>query len=101
MQVKYMSDHQNQNFLGVISGVTDWGIYVEIASNKCEGMVRLQDIKGDHYIFNKEEYAAIGARTKISYQLGDEVYVRVKKADLVKKQLDFDLLGHKEDVLIN
>ena len=101
MQVKYMSDHQNQNFLGVISGVTDWGIYVEIVSNKCEGMVRLQDIKGDHYIFNKDEYAAIGDRTKTSYQLGDEVYVRVKKADLVRKQLDFDLLGHKEDVLIN
>ena len=101
MQVKYMSDHQNQNFLGVISGVTDWGIYVEIISNKCEGMVRLQDIKGDHYVFNKEEYAAIGDRTKTSYQLGDEIYVRVKKADLVRKQLDFDLLGHKEDVLVN
>ena len=101
MQVKYMSDHQDQNFLGVISGVTDWGIYVEIVSNKCEGMVRLQDIKGDHYTFHKDEYAAIGDRTKTNYQLGDEVYVRVKNADLVRKQLDFEILGHKTDVVIN
>ena len=101
MQVKYMSDHQDQNFLGVISGVTDWGIYVEIVSNKCEGMVRLQDIKGDHYTFHKDEYAAIGDRTKTNYQLGDEVYVRVKNADLVRKQLDFEMLGHKTDVVIN
>ena len=101
MQVKYMSNHQDQNFLGVISGVTDWGIYVEIVSNKCEGMVRLQNIKGDHYTFHKDEYAAIGDRTKTSYQLGDEVYVRVKNADLVRKQLDFEILGHKADVVIN
>ena len=101
MQVKYMSNHQDQIFLGVISGVTDWGIYVEIVSNKCEGMVRLQNIKGDHYTFHKDEYAAIGDRTKTSYQLGDEVYVRVKNADLVRKQLDFEILGHKADVVIN
>ena len=101
MQVKYMSDHQDQNFLGVISGVTDWGIYIEIVSNKCEGMVRLQDIKGDHYTFHKDEYAAIGDRTKTNYQLGDEVYVRVKNADLVRKQLDFEMLGHKTDLVIN
>ena len=89
MQVKFMSDHQDSNFLGVISGVTDWGIYVEIISNKCEGMVRLQDIKDDHYTFNKEEFAAIGDRSKKVYQLGDEVYVRVKKADLVRKRIGF------------
>jgi len=98
MQVKYMSDHKDNNFLGVISGVTDWGIYVEIISNKCEGMVRLQDIKDDHYTFHKDEFAAIGNRTKNSYRLGDEVYVRVKNADLVRKQLDFVMLGSKDDV---
>jgi exoribonuclease R len=101
MQVKYMFDHQDQNFLGVISGVTDWGIYVEIISNKCEGMIRLQDMKDDHYTFYKEEFAAVGARTKNSYQLGDEVYVQVKNADLVKKQLDFKMLGHKKDFTTN
>ncbi len=98
MQVKYMADHKDNNFLGVISGVTDWGIYVEIISNKCEGMVRLQDIKDDHYTFHKDEFAAIGDRTKNSYQLGDEVYVRVKNADLVRKQLDFEMLGSKNDI---
>jgi len=98
MQVKYMSDHKDNNFLGVISGVTDWGIYIEIISNKCEGMVRLQDMKDDHYVFHKEEFAAIGDRSKKVYQLGDEVYVRVKNADLVRKQLDFEMLGSKNDV---
>lgn len=96
-----MFDHQDQNFLGVISGVTDWGIYVEIISNKCEGMIRLQDMKDDHYTFYKEEFVAIGTRTKNSYQLGDEVYVQVKNADLVKKQLDFKMLGHKKDFIMN
>ena len=97
MQVKYMQDHQDQDFLGVISGVTEWGIYVEIISNKCEGMVRLQDIRDDHYIFDREEFAAIGQRSKTVYQLGDEVYVKVKNADLVKKHLDFTMLGHQNE----
>jgi len=98
MQVKYMINHMNEDFLGVISGVTEWGIYVEIVSNKCEGMVRLQDLKDDYYTFDKATYAAVGERTKNSYQLGDEVYVRVKNADLVKKQLDFTMLGLREDI---
>jgi ribonuclease R/exosome complex exonuclease DIS3/RRP44 len=97
MQVKYMQDHQDQEFLGVISGVTEWGIYVEIISNKCEGMVRLQDLNDDRYEFDREEYAVIGQSTKNAYQLGDEVYVKVKNADLVKKHLDFTMLGHRKD----
>jgi len=98
MQVKYMMDHKDQEFLGVISGVTEWGVYVEIISNKCEGMVRVQDLKDDHYTFDKDEFAVIGSKTKNVYQLGDEVYVKVKNADLVKKHLDFTMLGHKKDV---
>jgi len=97
MQVKYMQDHQDQEFLGVISGVTEWGIYVEIISNKCEGMVRLQDLNDDRYEFDREEFAVIGQRTKNVYQLGDEVYVKVKNADLVKKHLDFTMLGHRKE----
>ena len=97
MQVKYMQDHQDQEFLGVISGVTEWGIYVEIIQNKCEGMVRLQDLSDDRYEFDRDEYAVIGQRTKNAYQLGDEVYVKVKSADLVKKHLDFTMLGHRKD----
>jgi len=91
MQVKYMQDHKDDTFLGVISGVTEWGMYVEIIENKCEGMIRIRDIKGDFYKFDSEEYALIGDRTKTKYQLGDQVEVRVKKADLLKKHLDFVL----------
>jgi len=98
MQVKYMQDHQEQEFLGVISGVTDWGIYIEISSNKCEGMVRLQDLRDDHYVFDKEHYAVVGQRSNKTYVLGDEVYVKVKNADLVKKHLDFTMLGLRQEV---
>ena len=92
MQVKYMQDHQDEEFLGVISGVTEWGIYVEIIENKCEGMVRIRDIKDDYYTFDEKQYALVGATSNDILQLGDEIYVKVKNADLVKKQLDFNFL---------
>ncbi|CAA9202568.1 ribonuclease R [Flavobacterium collinsii] len=92
MQVKYMQDHQDEEFLGVISGVTEWGIYVEIVSNKCEGMVRIREIKDDYYTFDEKQYALVGATSNSILQLGDEIYVKVKNADLVKKQLDFHFL---------
>ncbi|WP_282017053.1 ribonuclease R [Salegentibacter mishustinae] len=97
MQVKFMQDHQDKEFIGVISGVTDFGIFVEIVENKCEGMIRLRDIKGDHYDFDADNYAIVGRKTKKVYQLGDEVIVKVKNADLVKRHLDFTLIGKKED----
>ncbi|MET6989505.1 ribonuclease R [Sediminicola arcticus] len=93
MQIKFMEDHKDQEFIGVISGVTEWGIYVEIIENKCEGMVRIRDIKDDYYTFDDKEYAIIGEKTKKSYQLGDEVLVMVKNTDLMKRHLDFSLLG--------
>ncbi|ATA72872.1 ribonuclease R [Capnocytophaga sp. H4358] len=93
MQVKFMENHKNQHFRGVISGVTEWGIYVEIVENKCEGLVRARDIKDDYYIFDEKQYALVGEVTKNMYQLGDEVVVRVKNTDLLKKQLDFELVG--------
>ncbi len=92
MQVKYMQDHKDEEFLGVISGVTEWGIYVEIVSNKCEGMCRIREIKDDYYTFDEKQYALVGEISKSLLQLGDEVYVKVKNADLVKKQLDFHFL---------
>ncbi len=98
MQIKFMKDHENEEFLGVISGVTEWGIYVEIVSNKCEGMIRLKDISDDHYIFDQDEYAIIGQRTKKVYQLGDEVHVKVKNADLIKRHLDFTLIVNTQSV---
>ncbi|REG98897.1 ribonuclease R [Flavobacterium aquicola] len=96
MQVKYMQNHQDQEFLGVISGVTEWGIYVEIIENKCEGMVRTRDIKEDYYTFDEKQYALVGANSNRLLQLGDEIYVKVKNADLVKKQLDFNFIKRNE-----
>ena len=96
MQIKFMQDHKDEEFVGVISGVTDWGIYVEIISNKCEGMVRIRDIKDDYYEFDQDQFALVGRETKNMYQLGDEVVVKVKQADLVKRHLDFDLVGKHE-----
>ena len=89
MQIKYMQDHKDQEFLGVISGVTEFGIFVEIIENKCEGMVRIREIKDDYFVFDEKQYALVGQTTKSLLQLGDEIYVKVKTADLVKKQLDF------------
>ncbi|WP_053976550.1 ribonuclease R [Mangrovimonas xylaniphaga] len=96
MQIRFMQDHKDETFLGVISGVTDWGIYVEIISNKCEGMVRIRDIRDDYYEFDETQFAIIGRETKHMYQLGDEVLVTVKETDLVKKHLDFNLVGKPE-----
>ena len=92
MQVKYMQDHKDEVFDSVITGVTEWGIYVEITKNKCEGMVRIRDIKSDYYIFDEEQYAIVGQSTKQMYQLGDNVQVQVKKTDLERKHLDFNLI---------
>jgi ribonuclease R/exosome complex exonuclease DIS3/RRP44 len=97
MQIKFMQDHKDQEFTGVISGVTEWGIYVEIIENKCEGMVRIRDIKDDYYTFDEKEYAIIGERRHKKYQLGDTVRVMVKSTDLVKRHLDFTLLGKPEE----
>ncbi|MEH6658748.1 ribonuclease R [Leeuwenhoekiella marinoflava] len=98
MQVKFMQDHKDETFLGVISGVTEWGIYVEIVANKCEGMIRLRDIKGDHFDFDQEQYAIVGRKSKQVITLGDEVLVKVKEADLVKKHLDFTLVEVKSAI---
>ena len=92
MQVKYMQDHKDEEFEGVITGVTEWGIYVEIKTNKCEGMVRIRDIKSDYYIFDEKQYAIVGQSTKHLYQLGDDVKVKVKHTDLERKHLDFTLI---------
>ncbi|WP_179353312.1 ribonuclease R family protein [Winogradskyella vidalii] len=97
MQIRFMQDHEDEEFLGVISGVTDWGIYIEIISNKCEGMVSVRDMKDDHYQFDQDQYAMVGNKTGTMYQLGDEVVVKVKNADLTKKHLDFYMVGKPEE----
>lgn len=91
-QVEFLKDKVGEEFRGVISGVTEWGIFVEILENKCEGLVRLRDIPDDYYFFDEESYSIIGKDRRKRYRLGDEVSITVKRADLVKKQLDFALV---------
>jgi ribonuclease R len=90
-QVEFMKDKLGQVFTGVISGVTEWGIYVELDDNKCEGMIPIRDLDDDFYSFDEENYCLIGRRYKKKYQLGDAMKVVIAKANLEKKQLDFAL----------
>ncbi len=92
MQVKFLKNKVGEVFDGVVSGVTEWGLYVEIIKNKCEGLVRVSSIKNDHYVFDEKKYALIGYRTKVSYQLGQKVKIKIQKADLERKQIDFVLV---------
>lgn len=89
-QVEFMQDKIGQEFAGVISGVTEWGIYVEIIENKCEGMIRSRDLKGDQFHFDEENFRYVGRNTGKIYALGDTVNIMVKGADLLKKTLDFE-----------
>jgi len=90
-QVEFMSERLGQVFDGVISGVTEWGIYVELIENKCEGMIPIRDLDDDYYTFDDKNYCLIGRRYHKKYQLGDALTVKVAKANLDKKQLDFVL----------
>ena len=91
MQIKFMEDKLGKCFEGVISGVTERGIYVELVENKCEGMIRIKDITEDYFNYDEKSHALIGERTKRKYQLGDSIEVSVLKADLIKRHLDFKL----------
>ncbi len=91
-QVEFMSDKIGQQYKGVISGVTEWGIYVEIEENKCEGMVPLHELTDDFYQFDEKNYCITGRRTHRKYQLGDEVVIEILRANMEKKQLDFKIV---------
>lgn len=91
-QVEFMQDKVGQVFTGIISGVTDWGLYVELDENKCEGMISIRELTGDFYFFDEKNYCISGMHTNKSYQLGGEVKVIVAKANLEKKQIDFKLV---------
>lgn len=90
-QVQYLLDRKDEVFRGMISGVTEWGIYVEISDSKCEGLIRIRDLDDDFYELDEEHYCLVGHRSRKRYQLGDLLEVRLKNADLVKKQIDFVL----------
>ncbi len=91
MQIKFMENKIGEVFDGVISGVTERGIYVELIENKCEGMILVKNILGDYFVFDEKNYALIGKRTKRKYQLGSPIKISVSKADLNKRHLDFKL----------
>jgi ribonuclease R len=96
-QVEFLMDKTGQEFEGLISGVTEWGMYVEIIENHCEGMIRAKDMTDDHYTFDEENFCYHGRRTRKFYQLGDKVLIKIKKTDLLRKQVDFTLLGKVEE----
>jgi ribonuclease R len=81
---------------GIISGVTDWGIYVELVDNRCEGMVRLADMTDDYYELDEKGFKVVGKRSKKSYRLGDQVYVQVKSCDLTKRTVSLNLVPQKD-----
>jgi exoribonuclease R len=92
MQVKYLTGKEGEEFKGTISGVTDFGLFVELEESLCEGLVAIRDMKDDHYDLSKETFSLVGRKTGNKYQIGDSVRISVRQVDLVKKKLDFTLV---------
>ena len=90
-QVEFMQDKVGQVFDGVISGLTDWGIYVEIVENKCEGMISLQSLVDDFYEFDEDDYKIIGRHSGRSFEIGDPLKIEVTNANLSRRQLDYKI----------
>lgn len=90
-QVEFMGERIGEVYDGVISGVTEWGLYVEINENKCEGMIAMRDLGNDFYEFDEKNYCLIGRRHHQKFSLGDPIKIKVARANLAKKQLDFVL----------
>ncbi|WP_286078447.1 ribonuclease R [Duncaniella freteri] len=98
-QVEYMQEHLGESYSGIISGVTEWGLYVELNDNLCEGLVPMRDLADDYYDFDEKNHCLIGRRHNHRYRLGDNVAIKVARADLEKKQLDFVLLDDKGNAM--
>lgn len=94
-QVEYLNDHLGEVFTGVISGVTEWGLFVELDENKCEGLVPVRDLADDYYDLDERNYCLVGRRGNSRYRLGDNVTVQIARANLERKQLDFALVENK------
>ncbi len=90
-QAEFMKDKVGQQFDGVVSGVTEWGIYVEILENKCEGMIPMRGLAGDFYEYDEDNYCIRGRRTGKKYQMGDPLKIEVARVNMVRKQIDFAL----------
>ncbi len=98
-QVEYMQEHIGETYSGIISGVTEWGLYIELNDNLCEGLVQMRDLADDYYDFDEKNHCLVGRRYNHRYRLGDNVDIKVARADLEKKQLDFVLLDDKGQTL--
>ena len=96
-QVMYMKESVGETFNGVISGVTEWGLYVEIIENKCEGMIRLREIDGDYFYFDEKNHRIVGHNYGRVLQLGDEIQIKVKNADLYNRRLEFELVDEDDE----
>jgi ribonuclease R len=91
-QVEFMTEHLDEEFDAVISGVTEWGIYAEITENKCEGMIPLRTLQDDYYEYDDANYCLVGRRHHHKYTIGDPLRIRIVKANLERKQLDFEIV---------
>ncbi|MDE2399640.1 MAG: ribonuclease R [Patescibacteria group bacterium] len=91
-QVEYMSKRAGEKFEGVIAGITEWGLYVEEVETKCEGLVRVRDMKDDFYVFNEKKLELVGQKRKKRYRLGDRVKIKVRGVDLERKTIDYVLV---------
>lgn len=94
-QVEFLADHLGEVYDGVISGVTEWGLYVELDSNKCEGMVPIRDLTDDYYEFDEKNYSIVGRHTNTRYRLGDKITIQVARANLDRKQIDFAIIDDR------
>jgi len=88
-QAEYLSDKVGQQFEGLISGVSKWGIWVELVQTKCEGMVSVKSLSDDFYYYDEDNYRYVGQHSGRIYRLGDKVHIKVKAVNLAKKQMDF------------
>jgi ribonuclease R len=91
-QVEFMTEHIDEEFDAIISGVTEWGIYAEIIENKCEGMIPLRTLEDDYYEYDDANYCLVGRRHHRKYTIGDPLRIRIVRANLERKQLDFEIV---------
>jgi len=91
-QAEYMSERVGKEFNGIISGVAEWGVFVEEEETKCEGLIRISDLGNDYYIFERDKYRIIGKQSHEKFTLGDKLKFRVKAVDLEKKSIDYELV---------
>ncbi|MCQ2975346.1 MAG: ribonuclease R [Bacteroidales bacterium] len=100
-QVEFMRDHLGEIYTAVISGITEWGVYAEIEENKIEGMIPMRDLDDDFYMFDQDNYCLVGHYNKKKYQLGDKIEIKVARANLEHKILDFVLADSKREIETN